>query len=129
MQTSAPARAEPDRSAAERCEALIRIANSIRSRTEPECRVTLSAVTFCCEVLRSVPMRSMLTGVLLMAGTMAVRAPAQTFGDITGVVTDPSGAVVIGANVTVSNPQTSAKRSAITNNAGNYNFPALLPGV
>ena len=53
----------------------------------------------------------------------------QTFGEITGVVTDPSGALVVGAAVTVSNPATNLTRTATTNNAGNYTFPSLLPGV
>ena len=53
----------------------------------------------------------------------------QTFGEITGVVTDPAGAVVVGAAVTVSNPATNLTRTATTNNAGNYTFPSLLPGV
>src|SRR6266852_4051526 len=53
----------------------------------------------------------------------------QTFGEITGVVTDPAGALVVGAAVTVSNPATNLTRTATTNNAGNYTFPSLLPGV
>src|SRR5207248_887480 len=53
----------------------------------------------------------------------------QTFGEITGEVTDSSGAVVIGASVSVTNPQTNFTRTATTNNAGAYSFPALLPGV
>ena len=54
---------------------------------------------------------------------------AQTFGEITGVVTDTSGAVVAAATVTVTNTQTNATRAAVTNNVGNYSFPALPPGV
>ena len=53
----------------------------------------------------------------------------QTQGQITGVVTDPSAAVVSGATVTVTNPQTNFTRSAATNASGNYTFPALQPGV
>src|SRR5438105_11576791 len=53
----------------------------------------------------------------------------QTFGEITGVVTDPAGALVVGAALTVSNPATNLTRTATTNNAGNYTFPSLLPGV
>jgi len=59
----------------------------------------------------------------------AMVARAQTQGQITGVVTDPSGAVVSGATVTVVNPQTGFTRQVRTNTAGNYNFPALLPGL
>ena len=53
----------------------------------------------------------------------------QTFGEITGLVTDSSGAVVVGATVTVTNTQTNAARTTSTNNDGNYSFPALLPGM
>src|SRR5215212_10963136 len=60
---------------------------------------------------------------------LATAAFSQTFGEITGVVTDPSGAVLVGASVRVTNPQTNLTRSVATNNAGNYAFPALLPGV
>jgi len=54
---------------------------------------------------------------------------AQTVGEFTGVVTDMSGAVVAGATVTATNTQTNAIRTAVTNNVGNYSFPALPPGV
>src|SRR5882672_6416446 len=53
----------------------------------------------------------------------------QTFGEITGVVTDSSGAIVADVAITVTNPQTNFTRSAATNSTGSYTFPALLPGV
>ena len=53
----------------------------------------------------------------------------QTFGEITGVVTDSSGGLVVGATVTVTNPETGVTRTAATNTAGNYTFPSLLPGI
>lgn len=54
---------------------------------------------------------------------------AQTAGQVTGVVTDPGGSVVVGATVTVTNSQTNVARTTTTNSAGNYAFPALQPGV
>ena len=54
---------------------------------------------------------------------------AQTFGQITGQVTDASGAILVGASVTVTNTQTNQVREAQTNTAGSYVFPNLLPGV
>jgi len=54
---------------------------------------------------------------------------SQTYGEITGVVKDPSSAVVTGAQVTVTNAGTAASRTTRTNDAGVYSFPALLPGV
>src|SRR5215467_6586888 len=55
-------------------------------------------------------------------------AMAQTDGAISGVIRDPSGAVIPGAMVTVTNPATNQVRSAISNEAGVYNFPVLQPG-
>src|SRR5215475_14974160 len=59
----------------------------------------------------------------------AARVSAQTSGEITGLVTDPSGAAVAGATVTVTNKATGATRISATNNEGLYAFPSLLPGV
>ncbi len=52
----------------------------------------------------------------------------QTQGTITGVVSDPSGAVVANAAVTVTNTATNTSRSTVTNSEGLYSFPSLLPG-
>src|SRR5258706_7869048 len=60
---------------------------------------------------------------------LAVPGISQTFGEITGMVTDPSGAVLVSATVRVTNPQTNLTRTVTTNHAGNYAFPALSPGV
>ncbi|PWU00783.1 MAG: hypothetical protein C5B51_24380 [Terriglobia bacterium] len=67
--------------------------------------------------------------VLLSAGLAGLPSAAQTFGEITGVVSDPSGAVVAGAEVTLTNPETGLTRRTATNSAGNYSFPSLLPGI
>src|SRR5215467_11591149 len=53
---------------------------------------------------------------------------AQNFGEITGSVTDASGAVVAGAVVTVTNTSTNQVRRAFTNETGNYSAPFLVPG-
>src|SRR5258708_28833136 len=76
-------------------------------------------------------MRAKLSGILLLSAVMTLATPlfAQTFGQITGLVTDPSGAVLVGAAVTVTNPQTSFTRTENTNGAGIYTFPSLLPGA
>ena len=56
-------------------------------------------------------------------------AKAQTSGEITGLVTDSSGAVVSGASVVVTNKATEATRKATTNEEGLYAFPSLPPGL
>jgi hypothetical protein len=61
---------------------------------------------------------------------MAVTARAQTAsGQITGTVTDSTGAVVPGATVTVNGELTGLKREGPTSKDGNYVFPLLPVGV
>jgi len=53
---------------------------------------------------------------------------AQGGGKITGIVKDPSGAVIPGATVELNNTTTGAKRTTTTDNQGSYSFPALAVG-
>lgn len=60
----------------------------------------------------------------------AGRIPAQsTTGTLTGTVTDPQGAVVAGAKVTITNPQTGIAVAVTSNNEGVYVAPGLLPST
>src|SRR5437870_5067329 len=69
--------------------------------------------------------RMVLAFVVLMAGVLA----AQTFrGTILGTVTDPSGALVSGAKVTVRNVNTGLERSTQTSADGSYSLPELPLG-
>src|ERR1035438_7185726 len=54
---------------------------------------------------------------------------AQTGGQITGEVSDPTGALVPNASVTVTNTATNVARTTTTNTSGLYSFPALTPGM
>src|SRR5260370_19913969 len=76
-------------------------------------------------------MRANLDGILILSVGMTLATPlfAQNFGQITGLVTDSSGGVLVGAAVTVANPQTSFTRTDNTNTSGIYSFPNLLPGL
>jgi outer membrane receptor protein involved in Fe transport len=56
-------------------------------------------------------------------------ARAQATGQITGVITDPSGSVVPGATVEVTNQATGFTRNAVTELDGVYTIPLLNPGV
>ena len=46
---------------------------------------------------------------------------------MTGTVTDPAGAVIVGANVTMTQIGTEAKRTATTNESGQFTMPSLPP--
>ena len=63
-----------------------------------------------------------------LAALSASAMLAQTSGTIVGNVRDSTGAAIGGAAVTVTNTQTNAIRSAVTDGSGLYNFPALPPG-
>ena len=57
-------------------------------------------------------------------------ANAQVAGaTLSGIVTDPSGAAVNGAEVTIKNLATGVTRAVKTNNDGFYSAPNLLPGT
>ncbi len=58
---------------------------------------------------------------VLVAGT----ASAQHYATILGKVTDSSGAVVPGAQVTANNTETGLERSTVTTSTGDYELPAL----
>ncbi|HVH88461.1 MAG TPA: carboxypeptidase regulatory-like domain-containing protein [Terriglobales bacterium] len=53
----------------------------------------------------------------------------QTLATVQGQVTDPSGAVVPGATITVTNTATSVSQTTKTDSSGNYRVPALPIGT
>lgn len=67
---------------------------------------------------------------LLITAFLTTLAMSQslTSGDITGVVTDPSGAVISGANVTLTSKATHTQQTQTANAQGAYRFALLPPG-
>ncbi len=49
-------------------------------------------------------------------------------GNVVGTIKDPTGAVVPGAVVTLTNAQTNAVRTATADNSGSFSFQAISPG-
>ena len=72
-------------------------------------------------------MLAILCALVALAATNAF-AQAET-GQIVGAVTDPSGALVPGAKVTVKSVATGAVRSQVTSDTGAFTFTNLLPDV
>ncbi len=71
-----------------------------------------------------------ITLLVFWLGLIGLRALAQeSRGEIDGRVLDPSGAVIVGANVQVTNSETGTTASAKTNQDGIYAIPYLLPGT
>src|SRR5580658_2533466 len=64
---------------------------------------------------------------LLCAGSMAFAQAGR--GSISGLVSDPSGAIVSGAKVTALDHATGVALHTVTNAAGLYSFVSLNPGT
>ncbi len=74
--------------------------------------------------------KRLITGILAVLVIAAVMAPslmAQSLvtGDLTGTVTDPSGAVVSGASVMLKSNANGSTRNATTGSNGTYRFSLL----
>ena len=67
-------------------------------------------------------------GFLLAVSTPAARAQLTSGGSISGLVTDPQGAAVVGAQVVLTDLATNSKRTTTTNDVGRYLFIDLPPG-
>jgi hypothetical protein len=67
--------------------------------------------------------------VLLIAAFALVANAQSNKGTITGTVTDPNGAVVKDAKVTVTNVANGESRDVTSSDDGTYSIPALDPGV
>jgi trimeric autotransporter adhesin len=66
---------------------------------------------------------------LLLLGASAAPAVAQQFtGGVRGEIRDPNG-VIPGVTVTLTNEATNISREVVTNDVGQYNFPAVAPGT
>ena len=77
--------------------------------------------------------KRLITGILSVLVVALLIAPslmAQSLisGDLTGTVTDPSGAVVSGAMITLKSDATGATRTSTTGSNGTYRFSLLPPG-
>ncbi|MFZ0516311.1 MAG: carboxypeptidase regulatory-like domain-containing protein [Acidobacteriaceae bacterium] len=71
-------------------------------------------------------------GILMAMALLLVFLPfahAQTEATVSGTVQDPSGAVIPGAQVTLTNEATNDTRQATSNATGFFAFPSLVPGT
>jgi len=71
-------------------------------------------------------------GLLLVAVALLAFSPRLLgqggTGAINGTVADPTGAVIPGAKVVLTNVATGVARSVLTNETGNYVIPGVIPG-
>ncbi len=65
---------------------------------------------------------------LTLLSTFPVIASAATTGSISGTVMDPSGGVIPGVALSVTNPATGVQNKTMTDSKGFYSFPSLPVG-
>ena len=65
---------------------------------------------------------------MLLASSAAFAQVSSSTGSINGKVTDNTGGVLPGVTVTASSPSMQGIRTDVTNEAGEYRFPAVAPG-
>jgi hypothetical protein len=67
----------------------------------------------------------------LLSAVFAIPAAAQSLvsGDVTGIVTDPSGAIIPNVTVTLKNNGTGQTQTSTTNASGVYRFSLVAPGA
>jgi hypothetical protein len=76
---------------------------------------------------RLIPVIIIVVFVLWIAAPLCAQSTVAT-GSIQGALTDPSGAVVAGAKITITNKDTGQVLHVTTSSAGTYNSGALVPG-
>src|SRR5215472_1743350 len=69
-----------------------------------------------------------ISSLIFLSGTPAF-AQSITSGDVTGTVTDPTGAVVPNASLTLTNIATNTAQQANTGADGTYRFAFIQPGT
>ena len=74
-------------------------------------------------------MKPILTVVLAFVSLATFAMGQETRATLTGRVTDPTGAVVPNANITIVDTDTGATTTVRSNGAGAYSAPFLLPGT
>ena len=73
----------------------------------------------------------LLVAALALLVSLAGASPswAQATTSVRGTVTDPSGSAVVGAAVTLANPESKTERTTTTGTQGEYQFLLLSPGT
>lgn len=74
-------------------------------------------------------MKRLIVLVALLCAASTVAALAQVNSSIGGTVEDSSKALIPGVGITATNTQTGVTNSTVSNEAGAYNFPVLIPGT
>src|SRR2546425_891632 len=72
---------------------------------------------------------AVIAGMSLSVSVAPANAQTASSGSVTGQVSDPQGAIVPGADVTLTDTATKSSQTTTTNDAGRYSFPVVNPGT
>jgi hypothetical protein len=75
------------------------------------------------------PFRQSFASLFFVIGCCGMAWSQASFTSLRGTITDPSGALVPGAAVTIENKSTSLKSSQTANGSGEYQFQQIPPGT
>jgi Carboxypeptidase regulatory-like domain len=78
---------------------------------------------------RSMKLALFLLVVACVGSALPAWAQSTSSGTVAGLISDPSGAVVSDATVTLIDPSTNVARTATTNATGRYYFADVTPGI
>jgi len=70
----------------------------------------------------------LVAAMLGVGGVLPASAQSANSGTVAGTVTDPTGAILGGADVTLTDNSTKSSRTTTTNDAGRYVFVDVVPG-
>src|SRR5271170_5295785 len=79
--------------------------------------------------MRSAKLTLVLLSVVCAGSVLSARAQSTSTGTVAGSVTDPTGALVSGAAVTLTDTATNVARSTATNATGRYIYVDVNPGI
>jgi hypothetical protein len=72
---------------------------------------------------------ALVSALVLLSSAFVLGQNAVSTGSISGTITDPSGAVVEGARITITNVATSQTMDLTSNSTGGFNAGELVPGA
>src|ERR1700748_932 len=72
-------------------------------------------------------MKLLIISFLLLLAAIPLLAQNTSSGSVSGLVTDAQSAVVVGAEVVLTDPSTNTSQTTTTNEAGRYSFVNVAP--
>src|SRR5450755_2414469 len=80
------------------------------------------------DYMKSLRISLVIVGLVFFLATTSSHAQMAGTGQIVGTVMDPSGAAIVGAEVSLTDAATGDTRTSTSNDAGRYVFSNLPPG-